>query len=98
MNNYFSNIHVSKSKVWELYAFGDIGGRYVAYNGVLEGGLINSSIHTINEIKPWVYSIKGGFVFAVKSFSIEYASILISKEYDGGGEHKWGYITLRFAF
>ena len=56
MNNYFSNIGVSKSDGWELYAFGDIGGKYVVYNGALQGGLLNTSVHTIDNINPWVYT------------------------------------------
>lgn len=98
MNNYFSSIGISKSEDWELYAFGDIAGRYVVYNGVYEGGLLTSNLHTIDEINPWVYTIKAGLAFGIKNFSFEYGSILLSKEYDGGGEHKWGYISLKFAF
>jgi hypothetical protein len=98
MNNYFSSIGVTKSDGWELYAFGDIGGRYVLYNGALQGGLLNTSVHTIDNINPWVYTINAGLVFAVKSFSFEYGSILLSKEYEGGSEHKWGYISLKFVF
>jgi len=98
MNDYFTSLGVSKSEDWELYAFGDIGGRYVAYNGVLEGGLMNSNVHTIANINPWVYSLKAGLVFGVKNFSFEYGSVLLTKEYEGGTEHKWGYVSLKFAF
>lgn len=98
MNDYFSTIGVTKSDGWQLYAFGDIGGRYVVYNGALQGGLLNTSVHTIDKINPWVYTIKAGLALEVKSFSFEYGSILLSKEYEGGTEHKWGYISLKFAF
>ncbi len=98
MNDYFSTMGVTKSDGWQLYAFGDIGGRYVLYNGALQGGLINTSVHTIDKINPWVYTLKAGVVFAVKSFSFEYGSVLLSKEYASGSDHKWGYISLKFAF
>jgi hypothetical protein len=97
MNNYFESLGVSKNNAWELYAFGDVNSRYVLYNGVLEGGLFNPSIHTMNNINPWVFTLSAGIAFSVKSFSLEYGSVLISQEYETGMGYKWGYLSLKFA-
>jgi hypothetical protein len=98
MNNFFEILSVPKNKKWELYAFADFNTSYVVYNGVLQGGLFNESIHTLQNINPWVFSLKAGFVFSIKKFSLEYGSVLISPEYETGMGYKWGYITLKFAF
>jgi hypothetical protein len=97
LNDYFSDIGVNKSKSWQLYFFSEFEGKYVAYNGTIQGGLFNDHIHVVNDIINWVVKMKSGFVFSKKNFGFEFGQHIISPEFIHGKPHMWGYLTLKIA-
>jgi len=98
-DGYYKNHGLGFAKDWQLYFFGQVTGRFFAYNATLQGGLINkSNIHVFNEINHIVGEIKTGITFSHKNLAIEFGQHLLSPEYYYGGYHKWGYLTIRFGF
>ena len=98
LNDYFSDIGVNKTKSWQLYFFSEFEGKYVAYNGTIQGGLLNNHVYVVNDIINWVVKMKSGFVFSKKNFEFEIGQHIISPEFINGKPHMWGYLTFKIGF
>ena len=98
MNNYFSDFGINNKKGRQLYFFGEVGAKYVAYNATLEGGLFYDNAYVMKDIDRFVVQSHLGVVFTMKSFGIEVGQQIISREFTTGRSHMWGYVTFRFAF
>jgi hypothetical protein len=83
----------------EYYLFAKTDVRFVAYNALLQGGMVNhNNVFTLNgnEIQRVVGSAEAGIHFRYKSIGVELAQHYLSPEYKGGLWHKWGRISLMF--
>jgi len=83
----------------EYYFFAKTNASFVAYNALLQGGMIDhNNVFTLqgNEIQRLVGSAEAGFHVRYKGAGIELAQHYLSPEYKGGYWHKWGRITLIF--
>lgn len=98
MNDYFSDNGFTKNKPWQLYFLAEMGGKYVFYNATMQGGLINENPYVMSSISHWVGQFKSGITFSIGGFGIELGQQYITREFDSGMSHKWGYLTFRFAF
>jgi hypothetical protein len=66
----------------ELYAFARVDGRYVAYNGFIEGPL-RGGVTTLVSIAPRVADLDVGLVSRVGAFELEYAQLWRTNELAG---------------
>ena len=98
LNDYFSDIGIDQNKPRQLYFFADINAKYVAYNGTIQGGLLNDHIHVVNDINNWLLAMNTGIVFTRKNIGVEFGQQFLYPEVMNGRSHLWGYITLRLAF
>ncbi|OQX76568.1 MAG: hypothetical protein B6D61_08605 [Bacteroidetes bacterium 4484_249] len=99
IDGYFKDIGVGRNKEWQMYVFGEVRGKYVAYNATLQGGLLNhNNIHVINDINRFLTEIETGIVISHKNLSLKVGQHFISPEFNGGLKHKWGYATLKVGF
>jgi lipid A 3-O-deacylase len=81
----------------EYYFFAKTGVSFVAYNALLQGGILNQdNIFTLkaNEIERVVGNAEAGFHFRYKGMGIELAQHYLSPEYKRGLWHKWGRVSL----
>lgn len=98
-NNYFSNLGLSTQKGHQMYFFIDVAGSYVIYNATLQGGLFTTdNTHSLNSINTLLGEINSGFAFTVSNFGVELGAHFLTSEFDGGRNHKWGYIKFSFGF
>ena len=103
MNNYFSNIGITKhssSRKFQLYGFAKANGKVVGYNATMQGGLFSNSIYTLpaSSINRWVAQGFLGIVVAYKRFQLEYTKAYLSPEYKNGFAHGWGHCNISFCF
>jgi len=98
MNNYFSAGGLPERKAWELYFYGALGGKYVVYNGTLQGGLFNSNPFVVTDIKHWMGQVQTGIAYSRGLLGIKFSQYFISPEFDGGLTHKWGSVSLTYRF
>ena len=99
IDGYFKDIGVGRNKDWQMYVFGEVSGRFVAYNATLQGGLLNrNNIHVINDINRFLTEIKTGIVISHKNLSLKVGQHFLSPEFTSGLKHKWGYATLKIGF
>lgn len=98
MNDYFSNGGLPERKTWQLYFYGVLGGKYVIYNGTLQGGLLNNSPFVMTDIKHWIGQIQTGIAYTRGRLGIKFSQYFITPEFDGGLTHKWGSISLTHRF
>jgi len=103
MNNYFSNIGISKqvsSRKFQLYGFAKANGKAVGYNATMQGGLFSNSIYTLpaSSINTMVAQGFLGLVVAYKRFQLEYTKAYLSPEYENGFAHGWGHCNISFCF
>ncbi len=98
LSDYFTDIGVSKTGGWKLHLFAEPAITFVAYNATLQGGLFSDNIYTVNNLNRWVGTINSGIVLAVKGFTFEFGQHFLTKEFKGGQSHKWGHVSLKFAF
>ena len=97
-NSLFVDPGVRKIQMSDLYFFADISGKFVAYNATLQGGLFSNDPHTLSLINRLTAQFTSGIVWRINWFAFEYGQTFLSKEFDSGLSHKWGYISLKFAF
>jgi hypothetical protein len=84
----------------EYYFFCKSNIHFVAYNALLQGGIVNSdNIFTLkgSEIQRVVGEAEAGLHVRYKNMGIELAQHYLSPEYKGGQFHKWGRISLLFG-
>jgi len=84
---------------YEFYIFTKAGINYVAYNALLQGGVLNkNNIFTLkaNEIEHITVNTEIGLHARYKGVGIELAQHFLSPEYKKGLWHKWGRIGLLF--
>jgi len=93
---------LDENKKWpnlEYYFFVKADAGLVAYNALLQGGMLNrENVFTLksNEISRFVGSAETGIHFRYKGTGIELAQHFLTPEYKGGYWHKWGRIMLLF--
>ncbi|MES2381595.1 MAG: lipid A deacylase LpxR family protein [Bacteroidota bacterium] len=103
MNNYFSNLGITKqanTKKFQLYGFVKASGKVVGYNATMQGGLFSNSIYTLpsSSINRLVGQAFLGVVVAYKRFQLEYTKTYLSQEYSNGLTHGWGHCNISFCF
>ncbi|MES2561041.1 MAG: lipid A deacylase LpxR family protein [Bacteroidota bacterium] len=103
MNDYFSNLGITKSegsRKIQCYGFTRASGKAVAYNATMQGGLFSESTYTLpsSSIKRWVLQGSYGIIIAYKRLQLEYTKIHISPEYKNGLSHGWGHCNISFCF
>lgn len=104
MAGYFENpykpIAVHKKKL-QLYLFGQARYHLVAYDALLQGGLLNrSSPHTIaaGGISRLILQADAGIALNYKKLFLTYSRSFISKEFRSGTNHQWGGISVGFSW
>lgn len=103
MNDYFSNLGVSKQesqRVFQCYGFIKGGARAVGYNATMQGGLFSESIYTLpaSSIERAVAQGYYGIVIAYKGIQLEYTKAYTTPEYKNGLAHGWGHCNISFCF
>jgi hypothetical protein len=104
MAGYFKNpykpISVHKEKL-QLYLFGQARYHLVAYDALLQGGLLNrSSPYTIaaGDISRLILQVDGGIALNYKKLFLTYSRSFIGKEFRSGTNHQWGGISVGFSW
>lgn len=93
---------LAKNEKWpkkEYYFFAETHMSFVAYNALLQGGVLNhENVFTLhgNQIRRVVGNARAGIHFRYKGMGIELAQHYLSPEYKAGLWHKWGQISLLF--
>jgi lipid A 3-O-deacylase len=99
-DNPFSNFS-KQGKSFQVYLFLEPLINVVGYDATLQGGMFNkSSPYTIpaSEINRIVFQNNYGIVFKIKKMYLEYFQTYLTKEFETGGEHKWGGIRVGRCF
>jgi hypothetical protein len=81
----------------EFYFFAGGETRLVAYNALLQGGMLNNnnvSALGTSDVKKIVASAYAGLHFRYRKIGIEVAQHYLTPEFKGGVKHKWGRISL----
>jgi len=98
-NNYFNGLDTDCGKKFQFYLFGELTGKYVLYNGTLQGGLLNrNSMYTLENINPFVMQGNLGFKIIKSRLSVEIGQSYLSKEFSTGQSHKWNYAKIGYRF
>jgi hypothetical protein len=86
-----------RKKGMEIYATLQGSGRYILYNGIMQGVFYTKSPHTLSydQLEKVVYRSHFGLTVALKKFSISYYKYNITKEIKKGLPHSWG--SLQFV-
>ena len=95
-DNPFNNISKQK-KNFQVYVFLEPLINFVGYDATLQGGMFNkSSPYTIptSDINRVVFQNNYGIVFKLRKMYLEYFQTYLTKEFETGGEHKWGGIRI----
>jgi len=74
---------------------------FIGYDATLQGGMFNhDNIYTLqsDKIKKMVLKAEAGVTLRYLQYSLEIGQTIISPEYSGGKNHKWGRVTLNFYF
>lgn len=97
--NYHPDFAMSSNMDWQGYLFADFRGRFVLYNATLQGGLFNNnSIYTVDAIEHWVGDFSVGISVLYKYVKLDFGIHHITPEFEGGKEHKYGYLNIRAGF
>jgi lipid A 3-O-deacylase len=89
-----------KEKV-KLHAYLQGESRFIGYDATLQGGMFNRNntyILQSDQIKHIVLKAEAGVSVRYLQYGVELGQTLISPEYSGGKNHKWGRVTLNFYF
>lgn len=88
---------------WEIFFLPEV--RAVAYNAMLQGGIINRlngdepySQFLLDEKKPVVYAHSTGFQIRYKRCELLYRQVNVTREFSGQLPHYYGSATLTFWF
>jgi hypothetical protein len=81
-----------------LFVFTEFGGKYVVYNGTIQGGLFNDHVYVVDDINHWLLEMNTGIVLTRKNIGIEFSQYFLSPEVKKGGSHMFGNLTFRLAF
>ncbi len=104
MNSYFKHLGVVKNankNKFQCYVFGRTKAKFVAYNAMLQGGMINkANDYTIDpgKVERGVYMLYWGMVVAYKRLSLEYSKASITREFHNGITHGWGHCNISYCF
>lgn len=107
MNPYFRNLGIASKEnranlqKFQFYGHSRADGRFVGYNGTLQGGFLNkSNPYTLPAafMKRGVLQTSTGLTAAYGGISFESSVVWLSREIKGGRKHQWMYFDLRFAF
>ena len=103
LNLKLGNWQKSDQFSWEVFFLPEV--RAVAYNALLQGGIINrlsggnaQTPYFLNEIKPVVYTHSTGFQVRYKRFELLYRQVNITREFSSQLPHYYGSATLTFWF
>jgi lipid A 3-O-deacylase len=88
---------------WELFFLPEV--RAIAYNALLQGGILNKmnasenyTQYFLNDIKPLVYSHSTGFQVRYLRWELLYRQVNVTREFSGQLPHYYGNVTLTFWF
>ena len=94
MEDYFNRLNTSSQKAWQLYIFGEVKGSYVLHNATIQGGLLNAfNIYIRNDLSPFVMDFQLGVGSVYKNFGLNFGQHFLTKEFDAGNSHSWGYFS-----
>lgn len=99
MEDYFNRLNTSSSKNWQIFLFGEIKGSYVLHNATIQGGLVNSfNTYVRKDLTPFVVDYQLGIGSVYKKYSLIFGQHLLTKEFDAGNSHSWGYFSFYITF
>lgn len=91
----------TRDKDFQIYLYAEPQLNLVIYDATLQGGLFNDrNPYTLdrNEISRLVFQQNVGLVVKFKSFFMEYAQTVMTREFKTGTPHSWGSVRAAFAF
>jgi lipid A 3-O-deacylase len=98
VGNWYS---LTKKFGWQLFFKPEV--RWVVYNALLQGGILNQmnadeiySQFFLKEIKPLVYSHSAGFQIRYNKLELLYRQVNLTREFAGQKPHYYGSIMLTF--
>lgn len=99
MENYFDKLNTSTSRNWQLYAFGKVNGIYMLHNATIQGGLLNSfNIYVRDDLSPFIMDFQLGIGLVYKKFGLTFGQHFLTKEFEAGSSHSWGYFNFEITF
>ena len=84
-----------------FHAFWQSEGKWVGYNATLQGGLGSGrSRYTLrpDQVSRTVLGHTAGLVFSLGNLRIEGSQTWLSREFEGGGAHRWNTLSLGLFF
>jgi hypothetical protein len=92
LNAYFDRLNLSSQNNWQLFLFGEIKGSYVLHNATIQGGLLNPfNTYVRSDLTPFVMDFQIGIGSVYKKYGINFGQHFLTKEFDAGNSHSWGY-------
>lgn len=91
----------SREKSFQVYLYAEPQLNFVIYDATLQGGVFNDqNPYTLDrdEISRLVFQQNVGLVVKFKSFTLEYAQTVMTREFKTGTPHSWGSVRAAFAF
>lgn len=97
--DYHPDFAMSSNMDWQAYLFTDLRGRFVLYNATLQGGLFNNnSIYTVDDIEHLVGEFSVGITALYHYVKLDFGIHHITPEFEGGKQHRYGYLNIRVGF
>lgn len=99
LEDYFDNLLDNAKREWQAYLSTGIKSSFIAYNGTLQGGLLNSNNpYVLTDIEHVVLDMHLGLNFAYRNTSLGLSQHFITPEFNGGVSHSWGDLRLIIRF
>ena len=87
----------SRNGRWQVYAFAKPAARFIAYNALLQGGIVLDKYKVVTpDIKRFTASLDYGLVLSHGNFGISFTQKILSAYVKGVKSHEVGNITLYF--
>jgi lipid A 3-O-deacylase len=99
-NKRYTAIGSDKKKV-SYYFYGQSRANLIGYDASMQGGLFNKkSPYTIAaaDVSRLTYQADAGIIVNYKKLLLSYTQSFLTKEFRSGNYHRWGGITVGFAF
>ena len=104
---YFANLGISSPnhgtgpQAWHLYGEAALAGRLIGYDATLQGSPFTSrDPYTLatGDVRRAILRSSGGVVLAHSGLRFAATATWVSREFAGGGSHRWGQLGLTVAF
>ena len=99
-NNRYTSIGSNKKKV-SYYFYGQSRVNFIGYDASMQGGFFNRKSPysiAVNDITRLTFQADAGIVVNYKKLLLSYTQSFLTKEFRTGNYHRWGGITVGFAF